>query len=469
MPTASANTYLFAHFCMHSLPPLTQQATGSLAVEKPEIPEVLNLETGEYVTLRKVVGTDFSDVIRLRTQIKLAQLQGEPLFICAECGVPVNLLMHPSSRSFYFKHTLEDGRCSGVTRGSLTREVITARKYNGAKESRLHQRMKHLLVNSLEADSSFDSIETEERWTDALNGQWRKPDVRAVYTTPQGARIPVVFEVQLSTTFLDVIVERRDFYLRNGGLLFWVFAEFPDIGRRLTQDDVFYNNNQNAFIVSEETKTASDELSELCMTCVWSEPGTSNTAGTLRRKTVSFQELTLDVLNQRAYYFDFEGARSELRVAATVSLANVRDEFERAWIAPERTSADSAEIWKLFYAGLGKCGIRLRNYSGPPPAALIDALYSAKYGEVIGWRYKKFIEVAHRIATGHSSLLPIFRRALRAYARGPQLEAEDRSGRWAERVKIYRAAMKRGDPKYAEDVQHDETLIVLFPELFESS
>ncbi len=189
---------------MRPLPALTSQATASLAVERPEIPEVLNLETGEYVTLRQVVDTDFSDVIRLRTEIKLAQLRGEPLFVCAECSVPVSLLMHPSSRCFYFKHTLEDERCSAVTRGRLSHEEITARKYNGAKESRLHQRMKHLLVKSLEADPTFDSIETEERWTDTLSGQWRRPDVRAVYTSPQGARIPVVFEVQLSTTFLRI-------------------------------------------------------------------------------------------------------------------------------------------------------------------------------------------------------------------------------------------------------------------------
>ena len=201
-------------------PSITHQVATSLAVERPEIPEVLNLETGEYSTLQQVVSTDFSDVIQLRAEIKLAQLRGEPLFVCSECSVPVNLLMHPTSRCFYFKHTLEDGRCSAVTRGNLTQEEINARKYNGAKESRLHQRMKQLLVSSLQADSRFHKIETEERWTDTTNGQWRKPDVRAIYTDDQGMRIPVVFEVQLSTTFLDVIVERREFYLRNGTSLY---------------------------------------------------------------------------------------------------------------------------------------------------------------------------------------------------------------------------------------------------------
>jgi hypothetical protein len=37
-----------------------------------------------------VIDAGFSDVICLLTQIKLAQLRGEPLFICAECAVLVS-------------------------------------------------------------------------------------------------------------------------------------------------------------------------------------------------------------------------------------------------------------------------------------------------------------------------------------------------------------------------------------------
>lgn len=446
---------------------LVRESTTSLAVERPEIPEVLNLETGEYVSLQHVVNTEFSDVIRLRADIKKAQLQGQPLFVCSECGVPVSLLMHPSSRCFYFKHILEDGRCSAVTRGNWTQKEINARKYNGAKESRLHLRMKQHIVSSLKADPQFHSIETEERWTDAFNSEWRKPDVRAVYTKPDGTEVPVVFEVQLSTTFLDVIVERREFYLRNGGLLFWVFADFPDIGRRLTQDDVFYNNNQNAFVIGEDTKIASDELSEFCLTCVWSEPGLNQANDTLRRKTISFRDLTLDLPRQRAYFFDFDNARKRLEHAAAESLSSLRERFERTWTHPERDGSQLQGIWSHFYRGVAQRGIRLREHPGPPPSALIDALYSAKYGRVVGWRYKKFIEVAHRIAAAHPSFLQLFRRALYIYNRGPQLSAEDRSNKWSERVKAYRAAIGRGDPKYARDGQYDETLILLFPELFE--
>ena len=60
----------------------------------------------------------------------------------------------------------------------------------------------------------------------------------------------MVFEIQLSTTYVNVIAERRDFYLNEGGMLLWIFYNFDAGERRLTQDDVFFNNNRNAFVVS---------------------------------------------------------------------------------------------------------------------------------------------------------------------------------------------------------------------------
>ena len=62
----------------------------------------------------------------------------------------------------------------------------------------------------------FSDVVVEGRWTGAFSGEWRRPDVRAVF---EG--IPVAFEIQLSTTYINVIAQRREFYRREGGLLFW--------------------------------------------------------------------------------------------------------------------------------------------------------------------------------------------------------------------------------------------------------
>ena len=61
--------------------------------------------------------------------------------------------------------------------------------------------------------------------------EWRKPDVKALY----GDKF-IAFEIQLSTTFLSVIVERREFYLKNNALIFWIFNEFDPKNTKMTQD-----------------------------------------------------------------------------------------------------------------------------------------------------------------------------------------------------------------------------------------
>lgn len=89
---------------------------STLAVENPEIPEVMDTETGDYYTLAAIVGSVRDKAIQKRMAIKEGQLQNTPLYVCSECMMPVTMLMHPESNRFYFKHTLEDGRCSAITR-----------------------------------------------------------------------------------------------------------------------------------------------------------------------------------------------------------------------------------------------------------------------------------------------------------------------------------------------------------------
>jgi hypothetical protein len=74
------------------------------------------------------------------------------------------------------------------------------------KESFLHRQMKQWIVDSLYASGDFADIRQESRWQGTITGEWRKPDVSAIYRS-----ISIAFKVQLSTTFLDIIAERRFF------------------------------------------------------------------------------------------------------------------------------------------------------------------------------------------------------------------------------------------------------------------
>jgi len=111
---------------------------------------------------------------------------------------------------------------------------MLARKYNAAKESRAHIRLKEIIADSLRYDSGFSEVETEKVWRGMDRTKWRKPDVQALWK----GKIRIAFEIQLSTTFLHVIAERRNFYRQEGGLLCWIFKSFDQAEARMTQDDI---------------------------------------------------------------------------------------------------------------------------------------------------------------------------------------------------------------------------------------
>lgn len=193
-----------------------------------------------------------------------------------------------------------------------------------------------------EADPRLASVVTEKRWSGVLTGEWRKPDVRAMY---QG--IPVAFEIQLSTTYVNVIAGRRDFYLREGGLLLDI-TNFDAGARRLTQDDVFFNNNRNAFVVSNTTRDASVRESRFQLDCIWATPTLVGTAE-LQRRLVAFDELTLEQARQRAYYFDFDGAKLLLKTKAREDelhrLTPLREKFEAWWLTYAQTDQANYKVW----------------------------------------------------------------------------------------------------------------------------
>lgn len=445
--------------------PVTPQ-TGHLWVENPEVAEVLDLQTGQHQPHSDVIGTDYAAAIRLRSDLQTGIRRGAPRLACSMCGAPVYLVSQAAERRFFFRHTLEDGRCSAKTRGELSQDEIDARKYNGVKESEPHRRMKDWIARCLQADSRFSDVQLEARWTKELTGEWRRPDVRA-----RLGELSVAFEVQLSTAHLNVVVARRDFYLREGGLLVWVFANFDAGARRLTFDDIFYNNNQNAFLVNERTVAASLERGEFLLECLWVEPLAGGRVTPLKRAVVPFHKLTLDQGNQQAFYFNYHGVRHRLDAEEAEALEGprkaLRDRFEAYWMAVVGRDLEPPDLveWRSLRADFARTGVALPAHPENLPTTLLKALYSAKHGRPVGWRHSRLIEIAHWVALAHREHLRMFRRALAVYDRADQLLTEDKTGKWRKRVSEYRVALAIGDPAYEPNTRYAKLIAVLFPEL----
>lgn len=434
----------------------------SLAVSDPEIPEVQSTETGEIYPAADVIGNDYGYAMGLRMSLRQSIAEGAPRLVCPMCGVPVYLVSLKESRRFFFRHELEDGRCPAHTRGALSEDEINARKYNGAKESRAHIRMKAIVEESLRCYPRFSNILIEAVWKGQDRASWRKPDVQATYNG-----IPVAFEIQLSTTFLRVIAERRAFYLQEGGLLVWIFKSFKEDSARLTQDDIFYSNNRNLFLATEDTLNASRAAGKLVLDCHWAVPFLEG--GKVRSRWsgrfVAFDELTIDRRLQRAFLYDYDSAEQALQ--GTSQDEALRLEFEAFWLHLDAHGPHNKSAWLSLRSGFADRGIFLpvepRARKGP--AFLLNALYSAREGRPVGWRFKKLIEVAHRIAGGHKDLLRSFRHALAVYGRAEQIVAEDREGKWRRKVEAYRPLLMANHPDYAPDQRYDPLVRLLFPEM----
>ncbi len=437
----------------------------NLCVEDPAIAEVHIEETGEVITAQNAIGSDYSTADQLRMKIGEATAKNRKLLSCPLCWVAVHLCCRRNGdeKKFYFKHYHEDGNCPAITRGSLTKEIINARKYNGAKESIAHINMKEWLARSLSYDPDFSNIEIEQRWRSGEDkAKWRQPDVRALWK----GQIPVAFEVQLSTTYLHVIAERRVFYQKQGGLLCWIFKRFDAEAGRLTQDDIFFNNNQNLFLVSEATMKASKENQALIIDCKWSNPSLVNETivDQWDERLTPFKELTLELDNQRVYFFDYDQAIKALKKEQP-NIA-LRSEFEAFWLSFAKNNANISQ-WPIIRQKLIDKNIKLATYLSDNKNLqhLLDTLYSAKHGEPIGWGHADLVKVAHHIYDKHPTLLWAYRSALSVYKRHSQITQEDTTRKWRNKVMGYKQSVVNGEAKYLPDRTYDDLLVLLFPEI----
>ena len=239
-------------------------------VADPEIAEVIDRVTGVVLeTKRFIASHQYGEFVKQRVRIRESLKADKPLFACALCSTPVYVVAS-TEKHFFFRHSVEDGSCPAQTRNKLSEAEILARKYHGLRESDAHKRIKHLIDRSLTADASFapESIVQEKRWRATGDPKtWRQPDVQAAR---YGQRF--AFEVQLSTTFLGVAVERRIFYREEGAVLLWILGHFEPDYRRLTVDDLLFSNNANILVVDDETTRLSEETHCFHLRCFYRHP-----------------------------------------------------------------------------------------------------------------------------------------------------------------------------------------------------
>ncbi|NLD39105.1 MAG: hypothetical protein GX654_19775 [Desulfatiglans sp.] len=437
-------------------------------VEKPFIEEILVLRTGEIVPSSVFLERDCRNISIIRKELRAAICRGEPLVACALCSVPVYPIAS-KLKNHYFRHVEEDGRCPYHTRGEKNQDQINALKYHCLKEGQPHKEMKAMVIDSLESDPIFSSrpIDMEKRWKGTINPKsWRVPDVKAWYNA-----IPIAFEVQLSTTFLNVVVEREQFYLNEKGLIFWIFKSIDLEDPRLFQQDLFYNNNSNIFIVDAETVAKSRAKCRFFLRCYYHVPTYSENGISDNWKTeiICFDQLTLDVQNQQVYFFDYKKACQEaIQCGEKRRIEHLRDAYEQFWYdldkASQKLTDEMDTRYAVLYREVKELGINIpASYHDRRYQSTIFILLSAKNGKVIGFEHKYLIQVAHLAYDSYKKILWYFGMVLNFFGHKRVVEIEDKTGKWKSRTDEIRRKMSEKNPEFIRDSQYESLFKFLFP------
>ena len=468
-------------------PPLQRQA----ALAHQPFHGVLDLTTGQSLTLHQFIGEgDYGDLVeKKRLALEHDLLEERVRFVCQRCHKPMVLRSlavekHYENR-FFLKHRYRSEECGG-TKG-MTHEGICALKYANTKESPAHKNYKALIEASLAADPSFSDTKPEAAWFGLDGVRWRKPDVKTVRS---GQRIAL--EVQLSTTFVEVVAQRQAFYRRNFGHLIWFFRDLSIAGFRQAEDDIFCSNNRNAFLITEDTLALSQQEGRMAMECAWLEPfmAEGRIEHRQHRQVVFFDQLQFDVSDigaPRAYFFDYDAARAPLDAVvearrhkpviveptprdlpppaidfeSDTALRDLMEMFFRGF----PNHVNNQELWSTVRVRFQRRGFDLPEHvKFDPVFPLLQAAFSAKLGRPVGCEQLYLIQLANTLFNSHKPALFVFSNMMSHYDRGALLlERGDRRA-WLNKVRQYHQAWMDGDPDFLPEQRYTDLLAFLFPE-----
>jgi len=283
---------------------------------KRTIQDVRDLRTGLEFTSDELL-VKFENDPRERTIIRRelyeASKEGvEKKLVCSICNQPLKLCggKVKTKQKLHFRHYQDSNDCPIKTSEKLSQPEIDCMRYNGAKESERHKQLKEFIYNRLLQDDRFKES-AMEKVVKILNERksWRKPDVSAVFEDKK-----IVFEIQLQTTFLNVIKDREDDYKNEHTFIMWFFDNNNMEKFRFSEEDIFYANNSNAYVITDKTIELSTQQNKFLFECYYKKPYIKDNkiVEIWSNQIISFDDLKFDNINYKVYYYDFDKEKKQL-------------------------------------------------------------------------------------------------------------------------------------------------------------
>lgn len=282
--------------------------------------------------------------------------RNEKHFYCGFCGKELTIRGGEgrNKQRLHFRHKYKKLRdyCIYTDENSLTRRQIELKKYANEEEGKLHYSLKHAIANSLDTHYGAD-IRIEQYIRDQQNPRYyRRPDIRAIFPDKD-----VVVEVQITSTFLDVILGRRDFYVEHNMYLLWVVNEFkPEL---FHQKDILYSSKENVFVFDREAREKTHNEGKLYLKC-YHKNYYCNTNGDIvlsmnfTYELITFDDLIFNPSDYSVYYFDMEENRKQCEAEQEVIKERIRKaaeqrrkQLEAIRIQQENEEKERQRLWQI--------------------------------------------------------------------------------------------------------------------------
>lgn len=332
-----------------TLPPINVSGDGSVitpkspvGIESPKPPidetkrtidTVIDIETDKEIYAKSFFAQPEGVIFKMRTELEKAICLHRPKYVCKYCGQMVKISGRKTERGMarFFSHLRDSDDCDYKTTTGRTRREINREKFARCNEGERHKFLKAEIAKYLEKTEGVTDVRTEN----TVKGnhpilRWRRPDVIANYRGQE-----IVFELQLSTTFVSVIAERDLFYRLNKKHIIWV-SNFDEQGEHvdltnMMVKDIYYNNRMNLFVFDLDAQRESEKNGELMLKCNWLKPDgdweypNGNTSDKLGGKFVRLSELTFDN-TYKPYYVDAERAYYAAHPEFKLKVADIEEE-----------------------------------------------------------------------------------------------------------------------------------------------
>lgn len=427
----------------------------------------LDTESGKLIESRALLVMDEESLRSLRraslTGVRRSGIsEDSPRLRCSLCEGPVHVSMRKTEAgNRWFAHHGEVTNCPYRTDRRMSPEEQFAWQYQGQQEGAAHKHLKHFIADWVEREPGFNSVWRDKiRPSDLKHGEWKRPDVRAV-----GER-EIVFEIQLSYTFLSEVLRRDAFYREEGVHILWIFRDFQP-HREVVRDE-FFHNRRNIFVLDADAERETVKRGRLTLKCYYQTPTLIGESLSERWGTryVHLDDLTYPMPEYRPYYRDFDEARFRL-----LRLSLIRSVMR--WGRARKERGDDADeafarvvaVWRVLE---NAAAMEWPEFFSETDflCEQLPRLLSIKYGRPIGYRYKTVWEVLNAaLSMSTKSARPYNILYLMAVKRFCPLLSAEHQHRIDEHGKEIKKSIDAGEERFLRDQRYDDAIAVVLPEL----